>query len=215
MENEEFRLLMKARQNVYDLLRCFFLQEPDPEFLTAFKEENILKDLKGFHNDLDEGVDLVASALSSPDLSALSSLLSEEYTRLFIGPLPIPLYESVYRSQSGLVNQEETAAVRRKYREAGLLIHPDSSFPEDHIGAELEFLFFLCQRAAQAENEADQKSFSRLQREFLQDHLSVWIAPFCDRLFSASRSSYYRGVAKMTKGFITWDSQEVASNFGE
>jgi len=215
MENEEFRLLMKARQNVYDLLRCFFLQEPEAEFLSALREENILKDLRGFHNDLDEGVELVSSALSSPDLSVLSSILMEEYTRLFIGPLAIPLYESVYRSQSGLVNQEETAAVRRKYQEAGLLIHPESSFPEDHIGAELEFLFFLCQRAAQAENEAEQKSFSRRQQEFLQDHLSVWIAPFCDRLFSAARSSYYRGVAKMTKGFISWDFEEGALNFGE
>ena len=215
MENEEFRLLMKARQNVYDLLRYFFLQEPAEKFLTALKEENILNKLMGFSKDLDEGVELISSALSSPDLAELSSSLAEEFTRLFVGPLPIPLYESVYRSESGLVNQEETAAVRRKYQEAGLLIHPDSSFPEDHLGAELEFLFFLCQKAAQSEEEADQKSFSRLQQEFLRDHLSVWIAPFCDRLFSAARSSYFQGVAKMTKGFITWDFEEVASNFGE
>lgn len=215
MENEEFRLLMKARQNIYDLLRCFFLQEPAAEFLVAVKEENILKDLRGYHNDLDEGVELMASALSSPDLSGLAAILMEEYTRLFVGPLPIPLYESVYRSPSGLVNQEETVAVRRKYQKAGLLVHPDSSFPEDHIGAELEFLFFLCQRAAQAESEAEQNSFFRLQQEFLRDHLSLWIAPLCDRLYSAARSSFYRGVAKMTKGFITWDFEEVASNFDE
>ena len=90
MENEEFKLLMKARQNVYDLLRCFFLQEPTKNFLAAFKEENILKDLMGFDNDLDEGVELIASALSSPDLAELSSALAEEFTRLFVGPLPIP-----------------------------------------------------------------------------------------------------------------------------
>jgi TorA maturation chaperone TorD len=215
MEKDEFKLLMQARQNVYDLLRCFFLQEPAREFLAAFKEENILKDLRGFNKDLDEGVELIVSALSTPDLAGLSSVLEEEFTRLFVGPFPIPLFESVYRSKSGLVNQEETAAVRRKYQEAGLLIHPDTSFPADHIGAELEFLFFLCQRAAQAEKEADQKSFFRLQQEFLRDHLSVWIPPFCDRLFSAARSSYYQGVAKITKGFIAWDFEEGASNFGE
>ncbi len=215
MENEEFTLLMKARQNVYNLLRCFFLQEPTKDFLAALKEENILKNLRGFDEDLDEGVELIASALSSPDLAELSSLLAEEFTRLFVGPLPIPLYESVYRSESGLVNQAETAAVRRKYQEAGLLIHPDSTFPEDHLGAELEFLYFLCQQAAQSETEAAQKTFSRLQQEFLRDHLSVWISPFCDRLFSSARSSYFRGVAKMARGFITWDFEEVASNFGE
>lgn len=215
MENEEFRLLMKARQNVYDLLRCFYLQEPTEEFLSAFKEENILKDLKGFNKELDEGVELVSSALSSPDLAGLASALKEEFTRLFLGPLPLPLYESVYRSESGLMNQEETAAVRRKYQEAGLLLHPESSFPEDHIGAEIEFIFFLCQKAAQSEKEEEQESLSRRQQDFLRDHLSVWVAPFCDRLFSAAHSSYFRGVAKMTKGFILWDFEEVASNFGE
>jgi len=215
MENEEFKLLMKARQNVYDLLRCFFLQAPEEKFLAAFKEENILNNLRGFSKDLDEGVELIASALSSPDLAELSSSLAEEFTRLFVGPLPIPLCESVYRSESGLLNQEETAVVRRKFMGAGLLIHPDSSFPADHLGAELEFLFFLCQKAALSEKEADRKTFSRLQQEFLRDHLSVWIAPLCDRLFSAARSSYFQGVAKMTKGFITWDFEEVASNFGE
>jgi len=65
MENEEFKLLMKARQNVYDLLRCFFLQAPEEKFLAAFKEENILNNLRGFSKDLDEGVELIASALHS------------------------------------------------------------------------------------------------------------------------------------------------------
>ena len=124
MENEEFKLLMKARQNVYDLLRCFFLQEPEEKFLTAFKEENILNNLRGFSKDLDEGVELIASALSSPDLAELSSSLAEEFTRLFVGPLPIPLCESVYRSESGLFNQEETAIVRRKFRGPDFLSIP-------------------------------------------------------------------------------------------
>ncbi len=113
------------------------------------------------------------------------------------------------------MNQEETVAVRRKYLEAGLLIHPDSSFPEDHIGAELEFLYFLCQRAAMAEGEAGQSSSFQNQREFLRDHLAVWIAPFCDRLFSAAGSSYFRGAAKITKGFVTWDFEELLSTFEE
>ncbi len=212
METEEFKLLMKARQNVYDLLRCFFLQEPTEQFLTDLKEENILKDLKGYSKELDEGVDLIESALSLPDLRGLAASLLEEYTRLFIGPLPIPLYESVYRSKSGLVRQEETSAVREKFLKAGLLIHPDSSFPEDHIGAELEFVYYLCQRAAQADQEETCRTLFNLQKEFLRDHLSVWIVPLCERLLSASRSSYFRGVAKLTKSFICWDFEEWVMN---
>jgi TorA maturation chaperone TorD len=215
METEEFKLFMKARQNVYDLLRCFFLQEPTEPFLTALKEENILKDLKGYNEELDKGVELVSSALSLSDLGSLASVLEEEFTRLFVGPLPIPLYESVYRSESGLVMQKETLTVRQKYMDAGMFIHPDSSFPEDHIGAEIEFIYYLCQKAAQADKEEVQKSSFLQQQEFLRDHLSVWIAPLCERLFSAAHTSYFQGVAKMTKGFITWDFEELVSNFTE
>ena len=214
MEIEEFKLLMKARQNVYDLLRCFFLQEPTEQFLIALKEENIINNLKGYSKDLDEGVELLSSALSSPDPGSLASALVEEFTRLFVGPLPIPLYESIYRSESGLVMQEQTSAVRQKFVQAGLLIHPDSSFPEDHIGAELEFIFYLCQKAVQADQDEARTSFLDLQKEFLREHLSLWIVPFCDRLFSAARSSYFKGVAKMTKGFIRWDFEELVMNCG-
>jgi len=215
METEEFKLFMKARQNVYDLLRCFFLQEPTEPFLAALKEENILKDLMGYNQELDKGVELVSSALSPSDLGSLASVLEEEFTRLFVGPLPIPLYESVYRSESGLVMQKETLTVRQKYMDAGLFIHPDSSFSEDHIGAEIEFIYYLCQKTAQTDEEEAQKSYFLRQQEFLRDHLSVWVGPLCERLFAAAHTSYFQGVAKMTKGFIAWDFEEVVSNFQE
>jgi TorA maturation chaperone TorD len=214
MENEEFQLLMKARKNVYDLLRCFFLQEPSEEFLRALRDDNILNKLSGGNEELDEGIELLSSALSSPDLSGLASSLREEFTRLFVGPLPIPLYESVYRSASGLVKQEETDAVRDKYLEAGLLIHPESSFPEDHIGAEIEFLYFLADKAAAAEEKEAQNTLFLFQQEFLRDHLSRWVGLFCDRLFSSARSPFFRGAAKITKGFVAWDLGELMADLG-
>lgn len=215
MENPEFQLLMKARKNVYNLLRCFLMQEPSEEFLLALKEENILKELNGYGKDLDEGVDLISSVLSSPDLPGLAVSLKEEFTRLFVGPLPIPLYESVYRSDSGLVNQEQIVAVRNKYLEAGLLIHPDSSLPEDHIGAEIEFLYFLSEKAASVEEKEAQKTFFLFQQEFLRDHLSRWVGLFCDQLFSAARSPYFRGVAKITHGFVALDLEELMADSGD
>lgn len=211
MDLDEFQQLMKARQNVYDLLRCFFLQEPSEQFLRALKE--ILKDLSGYHPDLDEGVNLLSSVASTAQLSALIPDLLTEFTRLFIGPLPVPLYESVYRSENGLVMQEETLAVRRKYLEAGLVVNPQRSFPDDHIGAELEFIFYLCQKAGQVQQAEQQEIHFKIQQDFFREHLSVWVPPMCDRLFAEAESPYFKGVAKMTKGFVTWDYQEIVSHF--
>ena len=213
MEPDEFQQLMKARQNVYDLLRCFFLQEPSENFFQALKEENLLKNLGGYHPDLDEGVHFLSAVISSPTISLLVPDLRLEFNRLFIGPLPVPLYESVYRSKSKLVMQEETLAVRRKYMEAGLVVNPRESFPDDHIGAELEFIFYLCQKAAQAEQEEAREVFLRMQQDFFREHLIVWVSPLCDRLFQEAQSGYFKGVARMTKGFVNWDYQEIVSHF--
>lgn len=213
MALDEFQQLMKARQSVYDLLRCFFLQEPTEVFLEALREENVLKNLAGYHPDLDEGVKLLSGVIDSPQLALLVPDLLREFTRLFIGPSAIPLYESLYRSGRGLIMQGEALAVRKKYLEAGLVVHPDRSFPDDHIGAELEFIFYLCQRTAEAQGPEQQEPWLRIQQKFFQEHLVHWVAPLCDRLFEEAESPYFRGVARMAKGFIAWDFQEIVSHF--
>ena len=214
MEPDEFQQLMKARQNVYDLLRCFFLQEPSEEFFKALKEEDLLKDLRGYHPELDEGIDLLSTDISSPapNPSGLSDLRLE-FTRLFVGPAPVPLYESIYRSPSGLLMQEETLAVRRKYMEAGLVVNPKESLPDDHIGTELEFIFYLCQKASQAGDGEVREVFLRIQQEFFREHLMLWVSSLGDRLFQEAQSPYFKGVAKTTKGFVTWDYEEIVSHF--
>lgn len=210
---DDFHGLMKARQNVYDLLRCFFLQEPTEAFLQALQEEDVLKNLTGYHPELDEGVDFFCEILSSPRIPSLVPGLLEEFTRLFIGPNPVPLYESVYRSSGGLIMQEGTVQVRKAYLEAGLLVNPDRAFPDDHIGAELEFVFYLCGRTAESPEGKQQDRFLRLQQDFFRDHLVHWVPPLCDRLFDISESPYFRGVAKTTKGFVLWDFEEIVSHF--
>jgi TorA maturation chaperone TorD len=213
MEPEEFQQLMKARQGVYDLLRCFFLQEPTEALFQALREEDVLKNLSGYHPELDEGVNLLIGIISTPHAPQWVPDLLQEFTRLFVGPSPLPLYESVYRSKSGLVMQEETLAVRKKYMEAGLVVHPDRSFPDDHIGAELEFVFYLCQKSAEVQKIEELFPWLKMQQAFFQDHLNHWVPPLCERLYQEAESPYFKGIAKTTKGFITWDFEEIVSHF--
>jgi len=210
---DEYQQLMRARQNVYDLLRCFYLQEPSANFLEALREIDFFPALSGYHPILDKGLDLLRQTIFADPPTHLASALIPEYTRLFIGPQPIPLYESVYRSPSGLLNQEQTLAVRKFYQEAGLFLPPASCIFEDHIGTELEFIFFLCQRAAQAQEKKEQEFWAEIQYRFFRDHLRHWINPFCDRLFRETTAPYYQAVSLITKGFVDWDYQEIVSHF--
>ncbi len=215
MDLDEFHQLMKARRNVYDLLRCLFLQEPSDRFFGALREEGLLEKLCGYHPDLDEGVSLLSQSISDPCLPVLLPALVDEFTRLFIGPLPIPLFESVYRSASGLVMQEETVAVRRKYFEAGLAVNPRGTFPEDHIATELEFVFYLCGKATEAQQPDQQRAHLQMQADFFREHLAVWIPALCGRLYAEAESPYFKGIAKLTKGFIEWDYREIVAQFAE
>jgi anaerobic sulfite reductase subunit A len=97
--------------------------------------------------------------------------------------------------------------------EAGLVVNPEQSFPDDHIGAELEFVFYLCQKAARAEEAEAREALLKMQQNFFREHLVVWISPLCDRLFQEAQSPYFKGVAKITKGFVNWDYQEIVSHF--
>lgn len=66
--------------------------------------------------------------------------------------------------------------------------------PEDHIALELRFMGRLCR---------DKSDISlRMQKDFLEDHLMKWVPGFCDELCEKSSSDLYRGIGKITKGFL-------------
>jgi TorA maturation chaperone TorD len=109
--------------------------------------------------------------------------------------------------------QEETLAVRKKYMQAGLVVNPKESIPDDHIGTELEFIFYLCQKARQAEDEEAREALLRMQQDFFREHLVLWVSPLCNRLFKEAQSRYFKGVARTTQGFVNWDYQEIVSHF--
>ncbi len=83
---DEYQQLMRARQNVYDLLRCFYLQEPTANFLEALREIDLFSPLSGYHLILDKGLDLLRQTIFAVSPTYLASALIPEYTRLFIGP---------------------------------------------------------------------------------------------------------------------------------
>ena len=215
MELEELRQLMRARGNVYGLLRCFFLQEPAAEFLVALREQNFLNSLRGYDPDLDEGIRLLAAVISPPPSSAPIHEMAAEFTRLFSGPRSIPLCESLYLPGANPNTPPPALAVSRKFLEAGLLVDPTASFPADHIGAELEFVFYLCQKGTLARTWREGEVVMERQQAFFREHLAAFAPLLCDRLSAEASSPYFHGAAKMVKGFILWDSREIVDRFFE
>ena len=148
---------------------------------------------------------------SRPEANVLSEL-KLEHLRLFVGPgrVPCPPYESVYREdvpadQRGLLMGPAAADVRNRYRAAGLDMAAGHVDLPDHMGTELEFMHFQCQKeldAWTAGEEAQAQVWVVGQRSFLADHLKVWTPAFCDALTAATENALYRGWAGLCRAYI-------------
>lgn len=201
---------VEGRIVVYDLLRHLYLRPPTPEVLSLVRSLRL--NLEAAPAAIRKGLDLLQG--SSGDETVVPALVTE-YTRLFVGPgqVPVPPFESCYRTGDSLVMQEVTTQVRRAYLEAGLLARRLYSDPDDHVGMEWEFLYALATKAAGALARGDAteaRTWLAQRRAFLQDHLLRWSPQFCERLLAATPHTFFQGLALFTQGLLEIEAQELA-----
>lgn len=133
--------------------------------------------------------------------------LRADYTRLFIGPGRViaPPWESVHRNVDRLLFQEETLQVRDWYRRFQLEAVSLHREPDDHVGLELNFLSNLATVAAEAAENRDEVTLSRLiaaERAFLAEHPVNWVPMWCELVVREAHTDFYRGVALVTRGAL-------------
>ena len=198
---EEFQLMQNATMTDNELIEAcgllgsMYLCKPDRETLDSWRAllseavPDILLDLK----DALEKIDMASD-------SELEDLLWE-YTRLFIGPykLPCPPWESVYTSPKRLMMQEAYDEVRDYYNKAGLTVN-NQGIMADHIGAELNFLAVVLQKA---HSDTKKEQYYRdLTRGFLDEHVIKWIPQFARDMEDAADLSFYKTLASVTRSMI-------------
>lgn len=173
----------KARANLYHLLSRIYLKEIEKDFLCALRDSNFLS----------------PEALNKPDDTLLNEL-AEEYAALFIVSGGLPPYESV--RLKGLLYQEPSIEVERLYERCGLILKDKwkKIFP-DHLGLELEFMGYLCDREVEAE-DSDITKWQEYQREFFENHLSRWCFEYLDDLEKCAYHPFYKEVAQLTREFL-------------
>lgn len=158
--------------------------------------------------------------------------LAVDFTSAFIGTkvvhgLSAVPYESVYKSEDGLLMQEPRNEVYRIYKKVAIKLKEGVNLPEDHLAFELEFMAVMSERAASLllENASaespDGKPLSsedldtqvaqqvlenlQLQRSFLSEHILSWFKEFSDRASSILKTRFYHGVLKITEGYLMMD----------
>lgn len=195
---------LKEEIPLYNLLRQLFLKEPTKEIILALSDISLDES-----EEIEAGLKLMASAVKKnrDRLEVWIEELAIEYARLFIGPKNPPAipYASFYLSESSSLITDETIEVRKKYLEAGIAVKDLYSIPDDHIGIELEFVYYLTQEIIEHFEKGEREESSRLfelRRDFLSDHMALWAPFFIDKVLESTQENFYKGAALILRGIV-------------
>ena len=209
MSTDDFDALA-ARADLCRLLAaCFF--EPGPEFA----EEKLFDSLADAASRVDAALAEQARRLGDAYAAEDAQELLVDYTRLFLGPVEALAqpYGSVWLEQRQSLMQDSTLAVISLYEAGGVEVDEDFRDLPDHIVAELEFLYLLLFRRAEALRNEDAGAAARyagLQRRFLDEHLGRWAPPFAAAMLEGAQTAFYRELAALTDLFVRSEALTVA-----
>jgi TorA maturation chaperone TorD len=198
---------LKAQLPVLNLLRQFFLKEPEKEFLKQLSQIP----LEAAEEEGLEGLRLMRDSVrrNSHKLDEWVDQLSLEFARLFLGPVHAPAipYASFYLSETRSLMTEETLEVRKRYLEAGLALKNLYSIPDDHIGIELEFIYYLTKEILQL-NESNREKESlklyQIRQDFLKDHMALWVPSFAQKVVDSTQEDFYKGGAFFLREMVEY-----------
>jgi TorA maturation chaperone TorD len=223
---------MDARGRMYRLLSAVYLRPLTPELLRRIVAEDFLEALVSLF-DADAVAELRGFA-SSNRRGDQDASLKQEYMDLFAVPTDryVTPFEDVYwgtavnrEAQRGPLLGERAVAVLRRYREAAAEMTELCDELPTHIGVELSFMSFLCEREAAAfrgggstppeeEERVNGASaqYRDLQIQFLQKHLNVWFPQLSRAIQARARTDLYRGLARITEEFLYWDAASLTGS---
>ena len=195
------------RPDIFAQLSEFF-KEPTGEFADDIESGRLLGFFRERLPSIGFDFSLLKGLLLKGDVYAI---LSEEYRRRFLGPLPpyiIPV-ESVYKQWSndpecslplagekGYLMGDPAIDMIKRYQAHGIVIPDNYSSMPDHIALELEYMSFLCRNASDRE-----------QSEFLESHID-WIDDLASDIYKTADSVFYSAAIQITKPYIKSALQE-------
>ena len=128
---------------------------------------------------------VAAARLGEAFAAAPLEELLVDYTRLFLGPVDTRAkpYGSVWLDDDAPLMGDSTMAVLQHYEDGGFEVDEGFRDLPDHVAVELEFLYVLLFRLADASmrgDEATLRGADTMRRRFLAEHLGRVDRPICD-----------------------------------
>ncbi|MEG2023994.1 MAG: molecular chaperone TorD family protein [Gordonibacter sp.] len=210
MDTNDLTALMNDRSLAYRFLARAYRTAPDLTFIEALRQGG------ADERPADDPLEAFFNELAAASAEQMRIDVAADYNRLFLGmgPHPIAPYESVFSSAEGLLMQEARDEVVAVYHSEGFAVEDAFNLPEDHLSLELEFMALMAERTAlslEAESPDEAERCLSVQRAFLEDHLGCWVPAFCDAVSEQARTTFFRGLARMTNEQVEADRTLIAS----
>jgi putative dimethyl sulfoxide reductase chaperone len=203
---------------VYGALSLGF-SEPDAALLQGLLDGGLLGALREALNGPDGWEDCAAAARAVEECAAAALLadttleeLRADYARLFTGPgtPAVACYESEYLEPPradgrGRLGGVVASAVEAAYLQAGVTTAAGRREPPDFVAVELEFLYVLYGREAEAWAAGDAAEARRLRsasERFLADHAQRWLPAFAGAVQTDSRHPFYAALSGLLDCFL-------------
>jgi len=227
-KTEKQLAVAQARRSVYEMLSAYFLELPDQRMVNGIFnpdfERSLFRVASVFETgEMKEGLRLISHFISSYKNQSQEEILRRiaiDRTRLFRGISeeysPPPPYESFYREQR--LHGDTSAEVRRFYSKLGVTLPEEWTESPDYLGVEIDFMRLLCQSEEEAWlNKQPEKALELLGAGmgFLKDHLWQWALSFLDKMYEMADLDFYRGLAKLTSGFLKYDGHLIGEQLKE
>jgi putative dimethyl sulfoxide reductase chaperone len=199
-----------ARADLCRLLAaCYY--EPGPEL----GDEQVFVAMAEAGAALDPDFAASAQRLGEAFAAAELQALLVDYTRLFLGPVAALArpYGSIWLGSADALMQDSTMAVLALYAEGGFDLDEDFREVPDHVAAELEFLYLLLFREAEARLNDDAEALMRvlaLRRRFLDEHLGRWAGAFAAAVRNGAQTAFYRELAELTGRVVAAETRGAA-----
>jgi len=230
-EDEHQRL--QFREAMYAFLAAVFLQPISEKFLQQISDQSFLTELSDlFHGKAFNELERYLTSLNQEDLGNEVDRLKREYMSLFAVPTGryVAPFEDIYlgKNQNGQTHRGpllgvRAIAVKRLYREAGAQMDYLRKELPNHVGVELSFMRFLCERQAHtfvAESEdaysnMDSNEFSQwevyraYQIRFLSEHLNHWFPLLNEEIQEKSNQVFYRTISNLTQEYLAHDLESL------
>ena len=220
----------QARADMYSFLSAVYLRPPTPDLVRYLLAEDLLWELSSLFGE--ESVAELKKFAASGYLDNDFASIDLEYINLFAVPTGryVTPFEDVYRGiavggmlQRGPLFGEQAVAARREYRKAGADMDRACMELPTHIGVELSFMSFLCEREATAirdEKEQDPPTdvkrtaagparYREFQIKFLNQHLNAWFPKLNRSIQANAKIPFYRWMAQITESFLAYDTARL------